>query len=515
MGAELLARARTRAASLRTAHRADGHWSAEPLDLVADAAAVAGASVALITRDQRLTYDELDARVDAAAAGLAEAGVDADAAVLIVAENSVASVVACHAVLRLDAVLVLAAANAGRAQVEQMLTECGAVVGIAPAAWLADDAVAGTRWIASTDLSLASAGARRAPARPADEPAIVLYTSGTTARPKGVIHSMSTLHKSAQNYIDAAFVAGDRTLMISPLASVTGVLQALFVGPMLRSSVTLEDRFDPARTFDLLHAEQCTWYGGPDLLLDRLLDAAAGRAIPLRAVILGGTMLDRNVVDRVEGDGIVVIRAYGSSEVPVSTSGLRTDPVAVRHNDDGAPLADVELRIGSDLDPGECCIRGPHAFLGYTSPHDDAHAFEEGWFHTGDVAEPHGDGHIRITGRLRDVVIRNGLKIPITEVEEATAKLPGVVRCSGFVVPDPATGEHLALAIRVSDGAVLELGARAEQLLAVGLAKYKLPEELVRWDEDFPLNPTGKVDRKRLAVESAHRSREQVARLQS
>nr|WP_286132088.1 long-chain fatty acid--CoA ligase [Mycobacterium sp. IS-1556] len=364
------------------------------------------------------------------------------------------------------------------------------------------------RWI---DIARASGPpAPSRPTRPADEPSFVLYTSGTTSRPKGVIHSLSTLAKASANYITAAGLgADDRILLISPLASVTGVLQALFIGPMLAAPVVLEDRWDPAATCELLLSAGATWYGGPDRLLDRLLDEALAQEepVPLKAVYLGGTMLDRRVVERVEDDfGIIVMRAYGSSEVPVSTSGLRTESRAVRHADDGVALDDVDVRVGSVGDPSECCIKGPHAFLGYTDTEDDATAFDGDWFRTGDVAEV-SENRVRIVGRLKDIVIRNGMKIPTAEVEEAVAAIPGVRECAAYSVADATTGERLAVAMVLHDGVELSLADVAGALVGVGLPKYKLPEELVFWDEPLPLNANGKVQRNTLEALSEGRPR--------
>ncbi len=344
----------------------------------------------------------------------------------------------------------------------------------------------------------------------------MLFTSGTTSKPKGVIHSVSTLIKASANYIAAAgLTSGESIFLVSPLASVTGVLQGLVIAPMLTAPVVLEDRWAPRATYDLLASSGATWYGGPDRLLDQLLDCAeeSGGSVPLRAVYLGGTMLDRGIVERIERDfGIVVMRAYGSSEVPISTSGLRGDPAARRHADDGVPLQDVELRIGSSLDPGECCIRGPHAFLGYTDESDDEIAFDDGWFRTGDVAEV-CDGRIRIVGRLRDIVIRNGLKIPVAEVEEVLNRLPGVRQSAGYAVADEATGERLAMAVVLDAGAELTLATVVDTLSDAGLAKYKLPEELVFWDDPLPMNANGKVEKAKLAASAADRPCQRAVRL--
>ena len=185
-------------------------------------------------------------------------------------------------------------------------------------------------------------------------------------------------------------------------------------------------------------ATSATFFGGPDLLLDRLLEEASKRGVaevPITTVYLGGSMLDPRILARAEHDyGIAVLRAYGSSEAPISTSGARGEPEEVRLADDGRPLDGVEVRIGSQLDPSECCIRRRAPFLGYTDPDDDAAAFDDGWFCTGDLAELR-DGRLRIFGRIKDVVIRNGLKIPISEVDAMVAPLPGVEQCAGTASP--------------------------------------------------------------------------------
>ena len=345
---------------------------------------------------------------------------------------------------------------------------------------------------------------------------MVLFTSGTTSAPKGVVHSLSTLLKASSNYVAAAgLTEDDGIFLISPLASVTGVLQAVFISPMLAVPVTLEDRWDPAATCDLLVASGATWYGGPDRLLDRLLDESTQRdvALPLRAVYLGGTMLDRRIVERIENDfGIIVMRAYGSSEVPVSTSGLRFEPKELRHADDGVPLQDVEIKVGSAQEPAECCIRGPHTYLGYTGGEGDSAAFDGDWFRTGDVAELAG-GRVRIVGRIKDIVIRNGLKIATAEVDEAIARIGGVKECAAYSVADAVTGERLAVAMVLEPEVTLSLKDVTEALSNAGLPKYKLPEELVLWDQPLPLNANGKVERNTLDARSHGRPRMLANRL--
>lgn len=506
--AELLRQAHRRAEEMRPRYRAAGFWSAEPVDMVRFAAARHANRLAVSDRSAELTYGELDTRVDAAARAMVEAGVVPGGAIVLVVGNDADSVVVVHAALRADAVVLLVPRSAGAKQLDDILTRTGARFGVAPN-WptSTEPELSGRcRWIELGDDD----GSGAQSSRPADEPCFVLYTSGTTSRPKGVIHSLSTLAKASANYIAAAGLGpDDRILLISPLASVTGVLQALFIAPMLGIPVILEDRWDPSATCDLLVTSGATWYGGPDRLLDRMLDEVVARdaVVPLRAVYLGGTMLDRRIVERIEDDfGIIVMRAYGSSEIPVSTSGLRTEPRDVRHADDGVALGDVGVRVGSVAEPTECCIKGPHTFLGYIDAEDDEHVFDGEWFRTGDVAE-FVDGRVRIIGRIKDIVIRNGLKIPAAEVEEAVAMISGVRECAAYSVADDTTGERLATAVVLEPGIEISLAEVARALIAQGLPKYKLPEELVFWDEPLPVNANGKVDRTKLDAQSAGRRR--------
>lgn len=512
----LLRYAHRRAAALRDRYREAGSWSGQPADVVRAAAERYPDRLALAARGSKLTYAQLDRRIDAACSSLAYSGVRASTPTVVVVGNDVDSVVAVHAALRLDAVVLLVPRSVGETQVADITERTGAEFGVAPNWPAAQRQELSERlaWIALATDCTPQAVYRSE--RAADEPGLVLYTSGTTSAPKGVIHSLSTLMKASANYIAGAGLSpADRIFLISPLASVTGVLQALLIGPMLCAPVVLEDKWDAAESCELLVSSGATWYGGPDRLLERMLDEAVARGwdVPLRAVYLGGTMLDQRIVTRIEDRfGIIVMRAYGSSEVPVSTSGLRWEPADVRHADDGVSLADVEVRMGSANDPTECCIRGPHTFLGYIDAEDEAQAFDGEWFRTGDVAEI-SEGRVRIVGRLKDIIIRNGLKIAAAEVEEAVARIAGVRECAAYSVADATTGERLAVAVVLDANADMSLATVADALISAGLPKYKLPEELVFWNEPLPVNVNGKVERNTLGARSAGRPRMLADRL--
>jgi len=523
----LVERAAQRGRSRRARFATSPAWISEPCDLLATAAFDAPHRLALVERERRVTYGELDRAASAAASQLASAGARPGKPVLLVVQNDVASVVALHGALRLGALLLVAPTSAGPTQLADIAEQAAPAVLVAPDAMIANGdlpAVPGRDWRPLDALGTDSdAPAIERTGRGADEPAVVLFTSGTTSRPKGVIHSISTLLAATFNYIEqAAMTSEDRFFVVSPLASITGIMQCLTTPCILRAAVVLERKWNPVATCDLLLDTRGTFFGGPDLLLDRLLDEVEARGLSsttLRIVYLGGAALNPRILTRVEDNfGIVVLRAYGSSEAPCSTAGNLRESREQRLADDGAPLAGVEVRRGSGNDPTELCITGPHLFLGYLDEADDAHAFEidddgREWFCTGDVAELRA-GRVKIVGRIRDIAIRNGLKVPISEVEAYMNALPGIARAAGFAVTDDATGERLVVAVIPQDGARIGFDSVVGALSTAGLAIWKLPEELVLWDEPFPENATGKILRKDLEKRSAGRPRMLAPRLQ-
>jgi acyl-CoA synthetase (AMP-forming)/AMP-acid ligase II len=497
-------------------YRAEGMWLTDAVDAIADAAAADPDRIALVDRIGRTSYGELDRLVGAAATDLRDAGVEVEEPVLLLAANTSPSAIAFHALRRLGATAVLVPANVGAADLESVVRRVHPRFAISPSASFGGSAAAhpSVEWLSTEHLLRVLDGRERlgSPAhRSPDAPGLVLFTSGTTSEPKGVLHSDNTLRVAAHNYIAAAGLGPeDRFFLVSPLASITGVLQALVMAPSMGARVILEEHWDDQATFDLLVQELGTFYGGPDVVIGRLLAEAASRSmtdLPLRAVSVGGTVLDDALLRRAEDDfGIVVMRAYGSSEAPFSTTTPRDAPREPRLELDGVPLRGVSVRIGTAFDPGECAVKGPHLFLGYLDAADNEGAFDDGWFCTGDLGVM-TDGNLKISGRLKEIVIRNGLKVSMAEVETAAAKLPFIGEAAAFRRSDPATGERLVLAVRPNEGEHVDLETCVEGLLGLGLAKNRLPEELVVWDAPFPRTNTEKVQRDALAEQSAGRPR--------
>ncbi len=489
-------------------YRAEGWWGDRGLVDGVEAAAVARPdAVAVIDNEGSLTYAELSRQIGLGVAHLRSLGIGAGDPVLLIAGNTVAAVVAYHALLRVGAVAALLDRRSGPADIAHAKDELGGqpLVVDASASW---DALAS---------QTAIPGGFEGPEPTRDVPAVVLFTSGTTGRPKGVVHSLDTVTAGAANMARiCSVVAGSVTFLISPLTSSAGVMQ-MHLAADTHSTLALEDRFEPAATLDRMDRAGATLLGGAPVIAERLLRAAveADRGVPLRTVALGGAMLPRPLLDlAADRFGIEIVRVYGSSEAPNFSGSLPADPRDRRLSDDGALMPGSEVRTGSSDHPQEGLLRGPALFLGYLDPDDDREAFDGGWFRTGDLIEV-DTGRLTVVGRLKEVVNRNGLKISLGEIDTALAGLPGVVEWACFALPDTETGERLAVAVRCEPGEVIGLADVVAHLDSAGATRRKFPEQLVVWDEPLPRTATGKVVRSRLVMEAATKPSDRAPRLRT
>jgi len=486
------------------AHRAAGAWGDDvPVDL--DTVRAGGDRVALLDREGAVTYTELASSVEQVAAGLEHLGVGTGDSVVVVTDNDRESVAACHAVWHRGAVALLVHRSAGASDVRlARTTSSPKVVLLSPTAGAAGDGAAEVGpVVAVADLlgtPVERADTLAVPVDP-DAARLVVFTSGTTSKPKGVVHTVNTLRASAANFHAMTDLERDeRFFLVSPLASIAGVLQVLQLAPGLGAAAVLERAWDDEETFDLLVGTGGTFYGGTDTVLARLFDVARqrGAAVPLRAVSVGGTMLRRDVLDAAEDEfGIRVLRVYGSSEAPSSTGARPAEPRDVRLADDGLPAPLVELRVPDD-DAREVLLRGPHVFRGYLDPVDNDECFDGDWFRTGDAGEIR-DGRLRVVGRLKEIANRSGRKVSLAEVEDAFRAATDVPGCAAFAAPDDVTGEHVALAVQIPEGELLDVPAALDAMVAAGLAKWKLPESVVSHPAPFPTTATGKVRRGELS----------------
>jgi acyl-CoA synthetase (AMP-forming)/AMP-acid ligase II len=189
-----------------------------------------------------------------------------------------------------------------------------------------------------------------------------------------------------------------------------------------------------------------------------------------------------------------VINSWGLTEFPVATSAAHDDPADVLARTAGRPARGVQVRVAD----GELLLKGPQCFLGYIDPAQDAAAFDdEGWFRTGDRGEIGADGNIAITGRLKDVIIRNAENISAAEVEDVLRRHPGVADVAVIGLPDERTGERVCAVAVPEPGYSLTLAGLSGHCAAQGMAPYKRPAQLELIDV-LPRNSMGKVLRNQL-----------------
>lgn len=333
-----------------------------------------------------------------------------------------------------------------------------------------------------------------------DAPAMLIYTSGTTADPKGVQHN----HKSliAEIGTDKAKRGSLVTLSPWPPGHVAGVLGYLRFWAMGQPSVLME-QWDAAEAARLIEQHEVEGTSGTPFHLTTLLDAAEadGRDISsLRDYMAGATMVPPGLIQRCESIGLAAYRCYGLSEHPTVSAGSPEDSLEKRLGTDGQLYPGVEVLIVDDEDrplpiggAGEILTRGPDRFVGYRDEALDEGAFtSDGWLRTGDIGRLDAEGYLSIVDRKKDIIIRAGENIASREVEDMLSLLPGVREAAVVGAPDERLGERVCAFIVAEPGIDLSIERIAAHFAQQGLAKQKTPERVHIVDE-LPRNAAGKV----------------------
>jgi acyl-CoA synthetase (AMP-forming)/AMP-acid ligase II len=338
----------------------------------------------------------------------------------------------------------------------------------------------------------------RLPTLDPDAVRMILYTSGTTGRPKGVLHSHNSMHALICQIREYWQVQpGDRFLVMSPIAHIGGSIYAFECPLLLGTSAVLMERWNADEAVQLILSKHCTNVSGATPFLEQILAAAerAGTRLPeLKLFICGGASVPPSLIRRASEylDCAVVTRVYGSTEVPVTTVGAPLDPDRAADTDGRAGFAHVTLR-GEAAGGGEIHARGPQMLVGYLHPDDEAESFDsEGYFRTGDLARWVDDDYLVVTGRAKDVIIRNGENIAPKEVEDILIDHPGIAEIAVVGLPDPRTGERACAVIVPTDQPRPDVASLRSFLQAHGVATFKSPEQVVIW-EQLPRNDAGKV----------------------
>lgn len=322
---------------------------------------------------------------------------------------------------------------------------------------------------------------------------MILYTSGTTGRPKGVLHSHNSIHALIRQIGDHWLVdGGDVFLVPSPIAHIGGSIYAFECPLLLGTTAVLMERWDPDAAVGLMTTERCTHIAGATPFLDGLLTAAelAQTRLPdLKVFICGGASVSPSLIRRaaIFFERTAISRVYGSTEVPVTTVGALADLEHAAVTDGRAGIAEIKL-----VD-NEIRARGPQMLVGYLHPDDETGSFDdEGFFCTGDLGRWVDDEYLVVTGRAKDIIIRNGENISPKEIEDILVGHAGIAEIALVGVPDERTGECACAVIVASDQPAPDLADLRELLMRQGVAKFKMPERVEIWDA-LPKNDAGKV----------------------
>lgn len=476
-------------------------------------------TTALIVGEDRYTWAELDRHVDAFAAGCVRRGLRAGERVALLLGNSYEFVVSYFGVVRAGLVAVPLNPAYTASEVALMLSDSGARLLLVQAATLgvgqeASDALPGcelvdvsTGWdgLLARDVALAEAPT------PPDTLALLLFTAGTSGRPKGAMLTHRALRANVEDLLaltDPPAVADDDiVLVVLPLFHVYGLNTALALSAAAGATIVLTDRFDPAESLALIARHGVTTIAGvPGMYRAWCAVPGVGEAMStVRLLSSGAAPLPVRVYERfAELTGLRIYEGYGMTETaPVVSSTLVSG--APKAGSVGRPLPGVEVRLvegGIDGpqdvdegDPGEVWVRGDSVFAGYW-PDGVGGPDADGWFHSGDVAYADEDGDLHLVDRRREVILVNGFNVYPREIEQVIEDVPGVAEVAVVGVPDDATGEAvLALVVPRSGTQVSPDVVTAH--CALRLARFKCPTA-VRIVDELPHSATGKIAKGRL-----------------
>jgi long-chain acyl-CoA synthetase len=501
-------------------------------DLVRDAAQDYPRKPALLFQGVPMDYIDLDERIDTTAAALAGLGMANGDRVALLAGNVPEFVYGMYGTLRAGGVVCPLNVMLTPEEMGYILADAGAKAAITDLTFLpallsvrdrlgeletilvigGPPAPVGTM---SLEEALGGAGDPPEVQVDASDLAVIAYTAGTTAAPKGAMLTHANLRANLEQMAsvpDLALVPEDVTLLALPLFHIYAMNAVLGLTLKTGATAVLVERFDPLETLELVERYSLTvLFGAPPMFGAWLALARSGQPLPdlssVRLAVSGAAPLPAEVLaafhDRF---GIDIWEGYGLTESApaVTTNALGSAP---KPGSIGLPLPGLELRLmdedgdeAEDGDPGEIYVRGPNVFAGYWNrPDETAQVLEGGWLRTGDVAYRDEDGYLFLVDRKKDLIIVSGFNVYPKEVEEAIQRHPRVAEAAVVGIPDERTGEAVQAWITPNPGQSVSEEEILDFLHGY-LARFKWPKEILVVEE-LPHHVTGKVLRRALRGE--------------
>ncbi|RZQ63133.1 FadD3 family acyl-CoA ligase [Amycolatopsis suaedae] len=488
---------------------------------LADAAQRFAGTEAVVDGPVRLTYAELAARVRTCARFYAAAGVRPGDRIVLCSPNTHHWIVAALAVSWAGATLVPVSTRFTGPEMLDIVERTRPAVLVVAGPFLGVDRLAALREAGATDLPPVLripvegepepepgvtewadlAGSEAEATVGPEDVADILFTSGTTGRSKGAMSSHAATLGVARAWAELGGLAhGDRYLVVNPFfhsfGYKAGILAALTAGVTLIPQLT----FDPAATLRLIERERVTVLPGAPTIYQVLLDhpdRPGTDLSSLRLAVTGAATVPVTLVERMRSElGFdTVLTAYGLTEAVVATMCRPGDPPETVATTSGRAAAGFEVRVAAD---GEILLRGPNLMLGYLDdPAATAEAIDAGgWLHTGDAGRLDEHGNLTITDRIKDMYVSGGFNVYPAEVEQALARLDGVVESAVVGVPDERLGEIGRVYVVIRDGVTVSTSdviGHCKRLLA----NYKVPRQ-VEFVDSLPRNASGKVLKREL-----------------
>ncbi|WP_040872064.1 FadD3 family acyl-CoA ligase [Nocardia exalbida] len=467
-------------------------WQTLP-ELVLDAADRFGDAEAVVDGDLRWSFTELAERVRRAAGAFAAAGIEKGDRAAIWAPNSAEWIVAAFGLLTAGGVVVPVSTRLKAAEAGDIIRRSGAK------AVLVQQGFLGVDYRGATDVPVIDVksdflegGAPFERNVAGTDIADVVYTSGTTGRPKGVMMNHAQTLRLYAEWCDLADLReGDRYLIVNPFFHTFGYKAGLVASLIRGATILPVPVFDVDRVLELVARERITMLPGPPTLYHSLLEAAGEHDLSsLRAAVTGAADIPVELIRRVREELPFqsIMTGYGLTEAGTATASRPGDTFEQIATTVGKPCDGVRIRIAED---GEILVRGYSVMQGYLDdPEATAEAIDaEGWLHTGDLGSLDTDGRLRIVGRKKDMFIVGGFNAYPAEIEGFLLEHPAVAQAAVVGVPDERLGQ-VGRAFVVTRNPVTE-----DELIAWSrdrMAGYKVPRS-VRFLRALPLNATGKV----------------------